>query len=90
MNAQPRTPLTILRLKQVRERLSLSRSTIYDKLNPRSPRHDPSFPKQISLGGDAVGWLESQIEEWIEMRIRESRKRMPAQKTESPPALSIR
>lgn len=65
---RPRGPV-ILRLKQVMERTGLSRSTIYDRMNPNSPRHDPSFPRQLSLGGDAVGWAESAIDNWVQSRI---------------------
>jgi len=64
----PRRPV-ILRLKQVIDRTGLSRSTIYDRMNVKSPRHDASFPKQMGLGGDAVGWLEEDINDWIESRI---------------------
>lgn len=63
----------ILRCKQVQALTGLSRSTIYDKLNPRSPRHDPMFPKQIKLGREAVGWLESELVAWIEWRVAQSR-----------------
>lgn len=59
---------TILRLKQVMERTGLARSTIYDKMNPKSPRHDPIFPKQVNLGLGSVGWLESAISTWINGR----------------------
>ncbi|KMN37006.1 hypothetical protein VI26_04745 [Chromobacterium sp. LK1] len=64
----------ILRRKQVETRTGLSRSTIYDKLNPNSPRHDTNFPKPISLGTGAVGWIESEVTEWIEARILMSRE----------------
>nr|WP_267397930.1 AlpA family phage regulatory protein [Pseudomonas sp. GM_Psu_2] len=33
--------MRILRMKQVQERVVLSRSTIYDRINERSPRYDP-------------------------------------------------
>ncbi|WAC45398.1 AlpA family phage regulatory protein [Pseudomonas sp. SL4(2022)] len=62
----------VLRLKQVQERLGLGRSTIYDRLNKRSPRFDSTFPKPIRLSnspagrGGRVGWLESAICRWIE------------------------
>lgn len=59
----------ILRLKQVMERTGISRSTIYDRMSPNSPRHDPSFPKQVSLGGDAVGWVDTEIDAWVQSRI---------------------
>lgn len=72
MNEVP-APLTILRLREVAERLSLSRSTIYDKLNPCSSRHDPTFPKQVSLGAKAVGWKLHEVEAWIRTRTVVSR-----------------
>lgn len=65
----------IIRLKQVVELTSLSRSTIYDRLNPKSKRYDASFPESIKLGArlnaGAVGWLESEIQAWIKQRIEE-------------------
>lgn len=63
----------LLRIKQVQARTSLSRSTIYDKINPKSPRFDPSFPRRIEIGPGAVGWVEIEIQEWIESRINASR-----------------
>lgn len=61
--------IRVLRLRQVTDRLGLSRSTIYDRMNPRSPRYDSSFPTPISLGCSAVGWLESDICHWIDLRV---------------------
>lgn len=63
-------PVRILRLKQVVDRTGLSRSTIYDRINPNSKRYDASFPKPIKLSGGkegsgAVGWLESAVNRWI-------------------------
>lgn len=60
--------MTILRLKQVLQRTGLSRSTIYDKMNPSSPRFDHNFPKKVSLGANSVGWLKCDLELWIESR----------------------
>lgn len=72
---QPGRALSILRMKQLLERVRLSRSAIYDRLNPRSSRHDPTFPRQISLGGDAVGWLENEVEAWLQARTADSRRK---------------
>jgi len=69
MAASHTPPLAILRRKQVEQRTGLSRSTIYDKLSSKSPRFDPSFPKAIQLGANSVGWLESEIDEWIDGRV---------------------
>ena len=57
--------VTVLRMRHLREKLGISRSTIYEKLNPKSPRYDPSFPKPIKLGATAVGWIESEVDLWI-------------------------
>ena len=59
---------TILRLKQVKARTGLSTSSVYLRIA------EGSFPKSISLGGRAVGWLESDIDAWIESRVVESRE----------------
>lgn len=59
----------VLRLKQVQERLGLGRSTIYDRMNLKSPRYDSTFPRPIKLGVTAVGWLEADINSWIDARI---------------------
>lgn len=61
-------PLTLIRLPEVRKRTGLSRSTIYDKLDAKSPRYDPTFPKQRNLGTGSVGWVESEIDAWLASR----------------------
>lgn len=58
---------TILRLPEVKARTGLSRSTIYARIS------EGRFPKAISLGDRAVGWLEHEIQEWVDLRISESR-----------------
>ena len=59
----------ILRLKEVTNLIGLSRSAIYDRINPKSPRYDSSFPKQIKLGKNsrnvAFGWLEEDLISWM-------------------------
>lgn len=55
---------SFLRLPQVKARTGLSRSTIYARIA------QGSFPKPVPLGGArAVGWLESQVESWIQCQI---------------------
>jgi len=60
-------PRTILRRRQVEARTGLSRSTIYDRMR------DGTFPRQIALGAKSVGWLEADIEAWIETHVNRSR-----------------
>jgi prophage regulatory protein len=62
---------TILRLPAVKTRTGLSRSTIYLRVS------QGAFPKPVSLGGRAVGWLEAEIQEWLQRRIEASRKSTP-------------
>ncbi|MBI1984093.1 MAG: AlpA family transcriptional regulator [Acidobacteria bacterium] len=59
---------TILRLPAVQARTGLSRSSIYLKVSQRM------FPKPLSLGARAVGWLEAEIQDWLQRRIEASRK----------------
>lgn len=59
---------TILRRTEVEVRTGLKRSSIYDKLDPKSPRYDATFPKRVSLGTSAVGWLESEVDAWVASR----------------------
>ena len=56
----------IIRLKDVIALTGLSRSTIYLRMV------QGKFPKKINLGSRAVGWISSEVNEWIEERIRES------------------
>ncbi|VFS52527.1 helix-turn-helix transcriptional regulator [Budvicia aquatica] len=67
-NTNTALPLKVLRLKDVVKKMGISRSTIYDWINPKSPRYDPTFPRQIPLGKKSVGWLESTLNEWLMQR----------------------
>jgi len=57
----------ILRLPAVKRRTGLSRSTIYLRAS------EGTFPKPIALGPRAVGWLDSEVTDWIERHIAASR-----------------
>lgn len=58
----------ILRLPALKELTGLSRSTIYLRIS------NNEFPAPISLGGRAVGWVESEINNWLSEKIEASRK----------------
>jgi len=66
--AQLQAAPSILRRKQVEARTGLKKSTIYDRIKAGT------FPAPISLGEKAVGWIESEIDAWLNARIQESRK----------------
>ena len=58
----------ILLCARVCEMLSISKSTLYDWINPKSPRYDNHFPRPIKLGSSAVGWVEIELEAWLVIR----------------------
>ncbi len=66
-NESTNPPTRFLRLPEVMERTGLSRSTIYVRVAAGC------FPRPVALGGRAVGWIEAEVEEWVEERIAESR-----------------
>ncbi|MGU4075849.1 helix-turn-helix transcriptional regulator [Pseudomonas aeruginosa] len=43
----------------------LGRSTVYKVMK------EGSFPGSVALGGKAVAWVESEVQEWILARLRE-------------------
>ena len=58
----------ILRLPEVKRSTGLSRSTLYLRIS------EGTFPKPVNLGGRAVGWLEAEIQEWLQRQIEASCK----------------
>lgn len=59
------TPTRVLRKRQVLEMTGLPNSTMYLYVS------QGKFPKPIPLGVRSVGWLESEIREWINSKVRE-------------------
>ena len=57
----------LLRMRQVKARTGLSRSTIYQRIKAGE------FPAQVCLGARAVGWLEAEVEHWIATQVERSR-----------------
>ena len=61
-------PIRIIRRHEVQSRSGLGRSTLYLKMSLNE------FPKQVTLGnGRAVGWIESEIDAWLEQQVAASR-----------------
>ena len=57
--------MKIMRLKEVIDSTGLARSTIYKYIG------ENTFPKSVSLGDRCVGWVDSEVYEWILARIEE-------------------
>ena len=61
-------PETLLRLPQVKARVGLGRSAIYQRIS------QGTFPAPVPLGNPhAVAWPESAIENWIQACINSGR-----------------
>ena len=59
---------SIIRLPVVKARTGLSKSTLYLRIS------QGRFPRAVSLGGRAVGWIEAEVDNWIEQRIAACRE----------------
>lgn len=57
--------MRIIRLKEVIDSTGLARSTIYKYIE------EGTFPATVSLGGRCVGWVHSEVCDWILARIEE-------------------
>jgi prophage regulatory protein len=66
-------PKRLIRRPVVIDRTGLQTSQIYDLIGEKR------FPAPVPIGARAVAWVESEIEQWIDARIREreSIKSMP-------------
>lgn len=62
-------PPRILKIDEVVARTALSKSTIERAIKAGV------FPKSLKLSTRAVGWLESDIHEWIEDRINNVKRK---------------
>ena len=60
-------PHTMLRCPTVKARTGLSRGTIYLRISRGT------FPAPVSLGGRAVGWIETDVNAWLTARIEQRR-----------------
>lgn len=67
MNSTRLTGERIIRLPELVQRIGKKRSTIYADIKAGL------MPRPISLGARSVGWLETEIDEWISLRIAASR-----------------
>lgn len=57
--------MRIIRLQDVLNATGLARATIYKYISAGT------FPKPVSLGDRCVGWVESEVHDWILARIEE-------------------
>lgn len=66
MNEQHQTqqpPTRILRLPDLKAKIRLGRSAIYDMISRGE------FPRQVQLSARTSGWVESEVDIWILQRV---------------------
>ena len=61
-------PARLLRRKDVENAVGLKRSSIYELMKKGE------FPRPIRIGLKAVGWLEHEVNDWLNERVRMSRE----------------
>jgi prophage regulatory protein len=64
--------IRLLRLAQVIEVTGLGKTKIYEL------QADGSFPSSVPITGHTVGWVESEIQEWLATRVALRRARQSA------------
>lgn len=57
--------MRIIRFKEVIDSTGLARSTVYKYIA------EGTFPKPVSLGDRCVGWVDSEVHDWILARIED-------------------
>lgn len=57
----------LIRMHQVLERIGLGKAWVYKLIAQRK------FPQPIKIGSRSIAFLESEIDDWIDQRIAESR-----------------
>lgn len=72
MEASPHRPIQMLTTREVQSRLCIGRSTLYDFLDSRSPRHQPDLPKPVRIGG-STRFYEHEIDAYL-LRLAEERR----------------
>lgn len=57
----------LLRRPAVEAMTGLSRAAIYAHMR------EGTFPRPIALGPKTVGWLESEVVNWVNLKVKQSR-----------------
>ncbi|QAB14598.1 helix-turn-helix transcriptional regulator [Hydrogenovibrio thermophilus] len=63
-----------LTLKEVTKLLSISRSAIYRRMDPRHELYDSTFPLPIKISSTSSRWIESEIIAWMNQVIESNRR----------------
>ena len=55
----------VIRLNELIAHTGLSRSAIYDRLDAKSPRHDPTFPRSFSPVELLLVGIFEEVDRWL-------------------------
>ena len=73
--------MRILRQPEVVARVGLCPMTLWRR------EKAGTFPRRVKLGPNSVGWLETEVDEWIKRRIAE--RDAPARNSAAPEGIQI-
>jgi len=59
---------SLIRLREVMHKSGLSRTAIYDAMRAGT------FPQSVPIGARTIGWIEDEVDAWIEGRITAGRQ----------------
>jgi prophage regulatory protein len=66
--------MKIIRDKRVAEKIgAASRATVW-----RKAKSEPDFPKPVKVSEGISGWVEAEIDTWLERRVATARGKRPA------------
>ncbi|HDL7930377.1 TPA: helix-turn-helix transcriptional regulator [Yersinia enterocolitica] len=63
----PQSSQSLIRLSEVQRRTGYSKAWIYRLISQKR------FPQSVKIGTRSIAFIESEIDEWINQRIAESR-----------------
>lgn len=65
MSKSSEQAIRLIRMPELKSTTGLSKSAIYDRMK------DGTFPKSVSLGGQSVAWVASEVQDWVKGAIIE-------------------
>lgn len=57
--------IRLIKLEELKNKLSMSKSAIYRRMDRNCKLYDTSFPRPIKLGETTSRWVEREVDEWI-------------------------
>lgn len=69
-----RDNIFLLSREKLEQKIDRGRNWIYERMNKKHKRYDPTFPRPIEIGG-GLGWIESEVDEWLRNMVEHGRRR---------------